>query len=272
MQTDIFVNLTNDILFKYVFSHKEIVTDLLTAFFDYIKTPKKIETIEVFKDYPIYGKSFEDKMFYGDIVAILDTGEIVSIEMYKNEFSKEEYLKSASYLSRLFGNQLKKGDTYINAKKVYSINFIFGNYSKENKEIVNDYGFIRKVSNPDLNNEFINLYLVRLDLISKMVYNVNENKLVKWGKFMIAENMNNMEQIGKDDKAMEQSIEYVQNFLKDNGTTFQDRLTYEKNKGRDEGREEQALVTARNMINKGYSVEEIMSLVNLSKEEIEALK
>ena len=105
-----------------------------------------------------------------------------------------------------------------------------------------------------------------------MVYNVNENKLVKWGKFMIAENMNNMEQIGKDDKAMEQSIEYVQNFLKDNGTTFQDRLTYEKNKGRDEGREEQALVTARNMINKGYSVEEIMSLVNLSKEEIEALK
>lgn len=157
-------------------------------------------------------------------------------------------------------------------KKVYSINFIFGNYSKENKDIVNDYGFIRKVSNPDLNNEFINLYLVRLDLISKMVYNVNENKLVKWGKFMIAENMNNMEQIGKDDKAMEQSIEYVQNFLKDNGTTFQDRLTYEKNKGRDEGREEQALVTARNMINKGYSVEEIMSLVNLSKEEIEALK
>lgn len=128
------------------------------------------------------------------------------------------------------------------------------------------------MSNPDLNNEFINLYLVRLDLISKMVYNVNENKLVKWGKFMIAENMNNMEQIGKDDKAMEQSIEYVQNFLKDNGTTFQDRLTYEKNKGRDEGREEQALVTARNMINKGYSVEEIMSLVNLSKEEIEALK
>lgn len=128
------------------------------------------------------------------------------------------------------------------------------------------------MSNPDLNNEFINLYLVRLDLISKMVYNVNENKLVKWGKFMIAENMNNMEQIGKDDKAMEQSIEYVQNFLKDNGTTFQDRLTYEKNKGRDEGREEQALVTARNMINKGYSVEEIMSLVDLSKEEIEALK
>ena len=105
MQTDIFANLTNDILFKYVFSHKEIVTDLLTSFFDYIGTSKKIKSIQVFKDYPTYGKNLEDKVFFGDIVAILDTGEIVSIEMYNNKFGKEEYMKSASYLSRLFGNQ-----------------------------------------------------------------------------------------------------------------------------------------------------------------------
>ena len=169
MQTDIFVNLTNDILFKYVFSHKEIVTDLLTSFFDYIGTSKKIKSIQVFKDYTIYGKNLEDKVFFGDIVAILDTGEIVSIEMYNNKFGKEEYMKSASYLSRLFGNQLKKGNTYKHAKKVYSINFIFGNYANENREVVNDYGFIRKVSNPNLNNEFINLYLIRLDKIKKIV-------------------------------------------------------------------------------------------------------
>ena len=268
MLTETFVNLTNDIVFKFVFSHNDVVIDLLTVFFDFIKEPKKIEKIEVFKDYPIYGKNFEDKVFYGDIVAILDTDEIVSLEMYKNEFTKEEYLKSASYLSRLFGNQLKKGDTYIHAKKVYSINFMFGNYSSENKEIVNDYGFIRKVSNPDLNNEFINLYLVRLDLISKMIYNKNDSKLIKWGKFMIAENMKQMKQIGKGDKAMEQSIAYVENFLKNNGTTWQDRLNYEKNKGRDEARIE----TAKNLLQMNFSMEDIAKATGLSINEIETLK
>ena len=115
--------------------------------------------------------------------------------MYNNKFGKEEYIKSASYLSRLFGNQLKKGNTYKHTKKVYSINFIFGNYANENREVVNDYGFIRKVSNPNLNNEFINLYLIRLDKIKKIVYNVNEKKLIRWGKFMISENMKEMPNI-----------------------------------------------------------------------------
>lgn len=284
MQTDTFVNLTNDILFKYVFSHKEVVSDLLASFFDYIGIPKKIVKIEVFKDYPIYGKKLEDKRFFGDIVAILDTGEFVSIEMYTNEFGKEEYMKSASYLSRLFGNQLKKGDTYKNAKKVYSINFIFGNYANENREVVNDYGFIRKVSNPNLNNEFINLYLVRLDLVSKMVYNKSDKKLIRWGKLMISENMRQMKQIGKDDEAMEQSIAYVQEFLKENGTTWQDKLTYEKNKGRDEGlveghaegliegRAEGLIEAARNMLNDNMDIKEISKYTGLSKIEIEVLK
>ena len=272
MQTDIFVNLTNDILFKYVFSHKEIVTDLLTSFFDYIGTSKKIKSIQVFKDYPTYGKNLEDKVFFGDIVAILDTGEIVSIEMYNNKFGKEEYMKSASYLSRLFGNQLKKGNTYKHAKKVYSINFIFGNYANENREVVNDYGFIRKVSNPNLNNEFINLYLVRLDKVKKIVYNVNEKKLIRWGKFMISENMKEMKKIGKDDEAMEQSIAYVQEFLKENGTTWQDKLNYEKNKSHDEGREENQIETARNMLKDNMDIKEISKYTGLSQIEIEALK
>ena len=41
MQTKIFDNLTNDILFKYVFSHKEVVIDLLTAFLIILKLLKK---------------------------------------------------------------------------------------------------------------------------------------------------------------------------------------------------------------------------------------
>ena len=271
MQTKTFVNLTNDVLFKYVFSHEELVKDLLASVFDYIGISKKIEKIEVFKDYPMYGKKLEDKIFYGDIVAILDTGEIVSIEMY-TQFGREEYLKSASYLSRLFGSQLKKGETYINAKKVYSINFILGDYSGENKEMVNDYGFVRKVNNPNLDNEFINMFLIRLDLIKKMVYNNYEKRLLKWGIFMIAKDIEEMEQIGREDKAMEQSIAYVKDFLEENGTTFKDKLIYEKNKGIDEGKKENAIEIAKSMLLDNVDSKTIAKYTNLTIAEIEALK
>ena len=262
-----------------MFSHKQLIISLLTAFFHSIGMPKNISEVEIYKDYPMYGKNVLDKVFFGDILVVLDTGEIVSVEMY-NQFNKEEYMKSASYLSRLFGNQLKKGDTYINAKKVYSINFITGNYSNENKELVNNYGFVRKVENPNLDNEFINMYLVRLDLVSKMVYNKNEDDLIRWLKLMVAKNMEEMENIGKGDDAMEQSVAYVKEFLKENGTTFQDRLIYEKNVGRDEGlaegraegKKENAIETAKNMLLDKVDINKIVQYTGLSVKQIEALK
>ena len=279
MQTEVFYNLTNDILFKHVFSHKQLIISLLTAFFHSIGMPKNISEVEIYKDYPMYGKNVLDKVFFGDILVVLDTGEIVSVEMY-NQFNKEEYMKSASYLSRLFGNQLKKGDTYINAKKVYSINFITGNYSNENQELINNYGFVRKVENPNLDNEFINMYLVRLDLVSKMVYNKNKDDWIRWLKLMVAKNMEEMENIGKGDDAMEQSVAYVKEFLKENGTTFQDRLIYEKNVGRDEGlaegraegKKENAIETAKNMLLDKVDINKIVQYTGLSVKQIEALK
>ena len=275
MLTKTFINLTNDVLFKYIFSHEELAKDLLNAVFDYIGIPKKIKKVEVFKDYPMYGKNLEDKIFYGDIVAILDTGEIVSVEMY-TKFGKEEYLKSASYTSRLFANQLKKGEIYTNAKKVYCINFILGDYANENHEIVNEYGFVRKIKHPNLNNEFINMFLVRLDLIKKIIYNINEKRLIRWGKFMISENMEEMQNIAKGDEKLDQTIAYVKDFLEKNGTTFRDKLIYEKNvsheEGYDEGKKEKSIETAKSMLKDKCEISTIMKYTNLTKEQIEALQ
>ena len=264
------MSLTNDILFKYVFSHEEVTFDLLKSFFNYIGISKEIENLQVFKDYSIYGTNLEDKVFYSDIVAILEDTEYISIEMY-TEFGKEEYMKSASYLSRLFANQLKRGDLYTKAKKVYSINFITGNYKEENKDIVNDYGFVRKIETPNLDNEFIGMYLIRLDKVSKMVYNKSESRLVRWLRLMNAESIEEMKNIAEGDKVMEQAIAYVNNFLKEEGTTFQDKIEYEKAKSEAKGRDEDKKETAKNMLKKGYSVEEISEITNLSINEIKKI-
>ena len=152
MKTDTFVSLTDDIMFKHVFSRPHIMIDLLNSFFKYIGENKKIVNIRLEKDKSMHGTNIYSKIFYGNIVAILEDETIISVEMYK-EFGQEEYNKSTSYLSRLYGNQLKKGQKFIESKKVISINFMSGNYHKVNNALVNDYGFVRKISRTIENDE-----------------------------------------------------------------------------------------------------------------------
>ena len=276
MKTDTFINLTNDILFKYVFSHPHIMIDLLNSFFDYIGENKKIVNIRLEKDKSMYGTNIYSKIFYGDIVAILEDETIISAEMY-TEFGQEEYNKSTSYLSRLYGNQLKRGQKFIESKKVISINFMTGNYHKINNTLVNDYGFISKISK--VNNkedECMSMYLIRLDLSDKVLYNNANKRLIRWLRLMKSKSMEEMKQIGKGDEIMEDAIKYVDWFLKEEGTTFQDKIEYEKAKseaeGEAKGREEDKKETAKNMLKKGYPLQDISEITNLSEKDIVKLK
>ena len=275
MKTDTFVSLTDDIMFKHVFSRPHIMIDLLNSFFEYIGENKKIVNIRLEKDKSMHGTNIYSKIFYGDIVAILEDETIISVEMYK-EFGQEEYNKSTSYLSRLYGNQLKKGQKFIESKKVISINFMSGNYHKVNNALVNDYGFVRKISRTIENDECMIMYLVRLDLSDKVLYNNINKRLIRWLKLMKSKSMEEMKEIGKEDKTMEDVIKYVDWFLKEEGTTFQDKIEYEKAKseakGREEGIDMERKETAKNMLQDGISIKAIMKYTGLSKEEIENIK
>ena len=78
--------------------------------------------------------------------------------------------------------------------------------------------------------------------------------------------------IESDDEAVKCSIAYVQEFLKENGTTWQDKLDYEKNKSREEGRDEGLTETAKNLLQMNLSTQDIKKATGLSIEKIEALK
>ena len=274
LQTKIFYNLTDDILFKNTFYHKKLTIDLLNSFFSYLKQDKKILDVRISKDKSLYGLNRDNKINYGDIIAFLNTNEIVSIEMY-TAFDKEEFNKSVTYLSKLYSNQLKRGQKYIQAKKVISINFMSGNYHKENEDLVNDYSFIRRIDCPSNKDECMEMYLVRLDLVKNIVYNKTNERLVRWLKFMNTQSYEEMKQIGKDDEVMEQAIKYIDEFLEKEGTTFQDKIDYEKVKSFDDGlmKGEKAgiMKTAKKMFKDGLNINSIAKYTGLSKEEIENL-
>ena len=267
MKTDTFVSLTDDIMFKHVFSHPHVMIDLLNSFFDYIGENKKIVNIRLEKDKSMHGTNIYSKIFYGDIVAILEDETIISVEMY-TEFGQEEYNKSTSYLSRLYGNQLKRGQKFIESKKVISINFMTGNYHRVNNALVNDYGFVRKISKTIENDECMIMYLVRLDLSDKVLYNNSNKRFIKWLKLIKSKSMEEMKYMGKDDKIMEDVIKYVDWFLKEEGTTFQDKIEYEKAKGEIKGERKNALKTAKNLLDMNMSIKDICKATGLTEKDI----
>ena len=92
---------------------------------------------------------------------------------------------------------------------------------------------------------------------------------------MNAESIEEMEKIAKGDDVMEQAIAYVDQFLKEEGTTFQDKIEYEKAKSEAKGRAEEhekMIKAAKNMLQDGISMKAIIKYTGLSKQDIENIK
>ena len=146
-----------------------------------------------------------------------------------------------------------------------------GNYHKENEELVNDYSFVRRIDCPSNKDECMEMYLIKLDLVKNIVYNETSERLVRWLKFMNAQSHEEMKRNGKGDEVMEQTIKYIDEFLEKEGTTFQDKIDYEKVKSFDDGEKAGIIETAKNMLKDGLNINTIAKYTGLSKEEIKKL-
>ena len=71
---------------------------------------------------------------------------------------------------------------------------------------------------------------------------------------------------------MEQAIAYVNQFLKEEGTTFQDKIEYEKAKsvaeGEIKGERKNALKTAKNLLDMNMSIKDICKATGLTEKDI----
>ena len=279
MNEKTFYPLTDDICFKYLFSKKEMLSDFLNSFYEFVGENKKVVAIEITTQKEIIGKKRKSKTFYGDILAYLDCDEIVSIEMY-TKFNKREYKKSLAYLTRVYSEQFEEGDDYAQAKKVIGISLMEGNYHLNNFEIVNDYGFVNKINYGKTEDEYLQMYLVRLDKVKGIVYTDNKKRFIKWLRFIKAGDLAEMEKIAKGDKNMEQALKFMKRFVNDekNLSIFDSIKDRERNAREDgilEGRNEEhqkLLQTAKNLFDMGMPISKIAKATGLSNEEIEELK
>ena len=284
MQTKTFLGLSDDLVFKHVFSKADVLTSFLNAYFTFMNEDKQVLKVTSSIDHPIKGNKRKYKMYYGDVLAYLNTDEIISLEIYK-EFYLKDYKKSLAYISRKYSNQFERGRNYKSGKKVTGINIILNNHLKSPKVLMNDYVFIDKFNYQNMNNKYLEMVLLNIDRVNKIVYDKNEEKLIKWLRLIGAESMEELREIAKGEMEMEQAIAYMEDFLNDEEiqdhydkivdvaeNAEQKGLTKGLTKGRTEGKRLANMKIAKNMLKKKYPIQDIAELTNLTIEEIENIK
>ena len=272
VNTKISVSLTDDICFKYIFSKEEILKDFLNSFFQFIREKKKVMKVRTSSNVPIYGDKYHHKVYYGDILAWLDTGEVVIVEMYR-KFGNNEYKKSLAYITRLYSNQYDRGKEYKEGRKVIGINIIENNYQRNNAFLVNDYGFINKFNYGRAGAPEIEMYNVRLDLVKEKVYNVKEERLIKWLKVIKGGEIEEMKKIVDQEKEMEDAVRFMEEFLADEEIRdVYDKINDVERNARAEGEEKGIIKTAKNLLQLNISIEDISKATGLSIQELKKLE
>ena len=128
----------NDFIFRYLFGKKRneaLLKDLLEAILE-----KKISKVELDKDAQLLPDDREKKIGILDVKAVLDDGTIVNIEM--QNYNTGNMIKRMSYyLSRLYAEQLGKGEEYEKLNKTISIGILNFNYFKDIKDFHTKWKF-----------------------------------------------------------------------------------------------------------------------------------
>ena len=283
------MQLTVDYAFKRVFGkngNESILKYLLESILN-------IEIKSITIQNPEIPKNIKDgKVGVLDVRAELNGDEITEVEMQVQDQHNIDK-RSPTYLTKIYSDQLKEGEQYIEVKKVVVINILNFDYykrnsyhsvarmmfeeSKENEKV--DLGYIveDKYATKDLEMHFIELTKFR-----KKDPDMS-NKLEQWlclicdeeDKIKMAESKN--EEIEKAKKELEklamnpEDRELYELRLK----AIRDEMNIRYSgyiDGKAEGKNERNIEIAKNMLKENIDIELISKVTGLNPEEIEKLK
>ena len=257
------LKVTNDYVFKRIFGkqgNESILKDFLKAV---LELP--IEKIEVIKDASLEKTVLENKSGVLDIKATLDNKITVNIEMQvRNQHNMID--RSLYYWSNLYSSSLYKKQDYTQNNRTITINILMFNIFEEGP--YHEKCMIRRDYNWEILTEDLEMHFIQIPKCKKE--NVKTN-LDKWMQFVgdISEEGVNIAMKENDEirKAKEQ-LEYL------TGDEEERRLAELREKAiRDEitninGTKREI---AKKMKDKSISIESIIEITGLTKEEIERL-
>lgn len=283
------MRLTVDYAFKRVFGrngNEGILKDFLESILD-------IEIKDIIIQNPEIPKNMRDsKIGILDVRAEINGKEIIEVEMQvQNQYNIDK--RSPIYITKIYSDQLKEGDSYVKVKKVAVINILNFNYyernsyhsvgrmkfekSKENEKVDMGYILEEQYVTDDLEMHFIELPKFRKknpDISSKLDQWLwlicgeeekikmakNENEKIKEAK----SELEKLEMSPEDRELYELRLKAIRDEINIRESGFID--------GKKEGEFQKGLDIAKAMLQKQMPIELIEELTGLPQSEIEKLK
>ena len=278
---------TNDFFFKKIFGSagsEKITKSLLEAILKI-----DITAIDLDKN-PITEKEvLDDKLGVMDIRLEINGNVDCDVEMEMVNRGNIE-IRLMRYVSKIFIKGLKVGEKYVEAKD--SIAILIANFElakhKEVKKILTEYEMREKDYGNIVLTDKIKVYILELPKIERM--KSEDKNLNLWIKFIkdlevkkLADNKEKDEKLEETIKAIQEAKEKYEELCQDEHARYIAELRekyveetasvrqmgYEE--GLETGQEKEKKKTAKIMKDKKYSIDEIMQITELSREEIEKL-
>ena len=274
-----FYTCRNDRAFKEVFLNPNN-SDLLKALLEFI-LKIKIDKLEIKKTELLSGNvNIKDKR----VDAIVHTGN-KKIEIEINSQNKDYlHTRSTAYICNIYQSNASVGDTYNEDTDIIQVNLTWG--LGRNNEEMKIYKIMNEKGELYVKNFII--YEINMDYYDKIWYSKNEDEIKK-NQYMIMLDLDKKElKSMPKDKIVDKYITNVT--IVNDDPEFQKYMSEEEDKkkiqnsllseAKEEGMEQGYTSgindgikqTAKNMLNKNMSIEDISDITSLSIEEINKLK
>ena len=277
--------LTSDIVFKRVFSregNEDILKSLLEAI---LEIP--IQDVIV-KNPELPRNLYDSKAGILDVKVEIDKDCLCDIEMQVKDLGDIDK-RSAYYMSRMLSDGLKKSQDYIQVKNTIVINLLnFEFYKRNSYRSVAHMKFERTKE-----NEFIDMGYQREDELATQDLEMHFIEIPKFVKknpeantrleqwlWLIAGREEKLELAKKENKEIKKAMDMIDEMSMDEKEwelymsrkiaimDYNSGMRHAEEKGIKEGK----LQTAKELLKLGMSIEEIVKVTKLEKQEIEKLK
>ena len=266
----------NDIIFSYIFSHKDILKSFLENVID-----EKIESIEVENQFKLDRNNFNEKMCVLDIKAVINKDTFIDVEMQNSvhhSYLKRVYL----YFGGITKSQVRKGMDYSNLKDAIIINILNENMFKD----IDKYHTVWRLYEDD-NKQHKPLDSLQVHFIELEKFRMSNPdlsiKLNQWLAFIDTENEKWVKSSMEENEKIKEAYRLKEQFTLDDETEEflykyeiwkmdQKELIKEaREEGEEKGKNSAKLEIAKSMLKKNMDIDTISEMTGLTKEEIESI-
>ena len=202
-----------DVVFQSLFSKQN---EKITKAFAEAILEEKVKKIKINEDKEIFREKPEDKLGILDLELDINDTEKVDVEIQLVDKSNIQE-RLLFYFSKLFYNEVKKGDDYKKAKRVVMVAILDYDLdlTKEIKRMETKWK-LREESEKDLVlTEKIEIDIIELSKVRAEYEKNKKNKKAQWALFINDPNTREVEEIMKENEDIEEAIVTVHKMTED---------------------------------------------------------